>query len=295
MPLTNAHKADLLDKYPDAIAVWCLVDHGKERIKLMWDKDRPSPDQSLIKTYAGLPIDVIFGSRFVTRELKNPMSVGKCYNEPVPGGCQIQPFNASWVGTLGAACQFHDTAGRRRWGFLSNWHVMVNEPAIAGVAINQPTSGYKAIGKLSTWQAVSWESPNYFDAALADAKIDGLHTVTPEILEIGLPFPVIRHPAVGMEVCKSGRTSGRTCGVCIAIDAAVRVGYNSHTATFLGQAMFAGEEPSFSVPGDSGSLILNKGNLSPAALLFAGNSELTVGSPLAAIAEHFTLSFQFPE
>lgn len=295
MPLTNAHKAELLAKYPDAIAVWVLLEGGKERIKLMLDRDQAVPDPPPINTYRGLPVDVTYGERFVTRELKDPMTVGACFNEPIPGGVQIQPDNANWVGTLGAACQFHDDAGVRRWGFLSNWHVLVKDPARAGSLIHQPTTTYQAIGRLSTWQPVSWESPNYFDAALADAMIDGLHTIGPDIHGIGPPMPVITHPMVGMEVCKVGRTTDRTCGVCIAIDAAVKVGYNSHTATFLNQAVFASEAGSFSAPGDSGSLILEDPHFRPAALLFAGNSELTIGSPVAAIADYFRLSFQFPE
>lgn len=294
MQLTNAHKLELLRKYPGAIAVWTEPADNAERIKLLLDKDVANCDPEPPRTYRGLPVDVSFGNRLTTLELKDPKTTTDCFNEPIPGGVQIQPAGANWVGTLGAACQFRDPTGIRRWGILSNWHVMVVEPASAGCPIHQPTTFLPTMARISHWQSVSWQSPNYFDAALADAMIDGFHTVSPEIREIGFPWPTISHPAVGMEVCKVGRTTDRTCGVCIAIDAAVKVGYNSHTATFLNQAVFAGEAGSFSAPGDSGSVILVSEDNAPVALLFAGNAELTIGSPMAPIADHFHLSFHFP-
>jgi len=294
MSLTNAEKLQLLHSIPGASAVWTRLNCGKPEIVVTVDTTTHDAKAARPQAFHSLPITYHPSKPFHSMELRHPTSVSDCYNEPIPGGVQIQPAGANWVGTLGAACQFRDAVGNRRWGILSNWHVMVSDPPCPTCKIHQPSTQYPPIAQLSRWKEINWVSPNYFDAALADAKIDGLHTITPYIRYIGRPDPVIAQPAVGMNVCKVGRTTDTTCGQCIAIDAAVTVSYERATATFLDQALFASDPGSFSAPGDSGSLILAVPRFQPVALLFAGNAEFTIGSPVAAIADYFGLSFQFP-
>jgi len=218
-----------------------------------------------------------------------------CYNEPVPGGVQIHPLGKNWVGTLGAACSFHDKDGNRRWGILSNWHVLCGGSAIAGHPIHQPTDLYPPLAHLSDWEPVSPDLINRFDAAVANANIQGLHTVAPTIRLSGRPAPAPVHPTPNLFVRKTGRTTDLTRAVCTATDACVKVSYGHFAADFCEQAIFEATDTPFSAPGDSGSLIITETALHPVALLFAGNDELTIGCPLKPIVDRFNLSFQFPE
>jgi hypothetical protein len=73
-----------------------------------------------------------------------------------------------------------------------------------------------------------------------------------------------------------------------AINASVNVGYSTGTAGFVGQVVVT--PGSFSAGGDSGSLIVAKSGgdaRKPVALLFAGGSNATIGSPIDPILQHF--------
>jgi len=218
-----------------------------------------------------------------------------CHNEPVPGGVQIQPQGANWVGTLGCACSYHNAAGNKRWGILSNWHVLKMDVTTPNCPIHQPLATFPAIAHNDRHREVSPDQPNTFDAALADAKIDGLHTVGPDLYEIGPLAPTPSPPQVGLAVSKSGRTSAVTEGRIDACGVTVQVSYGSFTATFTDQCIIAGTAGAFSAPGDSGSLVVTTAGRHPVALLFAGNDTLTVASPLAPIVEAFALDFSFPQ
>lgn len=219
----------------------------------------------------------------------------QCYNEPVPGGVQIQPQAAGWVGTLGACCRFDSRDGHQRWGVLSNYHVLCTPGCRAGHPIHQPRDSRPAIAHLEDWEPVTGAVAMEFDAAVADAKIDHLHTCGPEIRCLGPLAPEILDPQIGQACAKCGRTSDLTEGIVMAVDAAVTVNYGDFEASFVNQILIAGNTLDFSAPGDSGSLIFAQPGRNPLALLFAGSPLLTVGSPMRAIAKRFNLSFQFPE
>lgn len=218
-----------------------------------------------------------------------------CYDEPIPGGIQIQPAGAPWVGTLGAPCGYRSQAGNQRWGILSCWHVLVDSRAARGTNIHQPVDTYPPIAALDDWETVRADKINHMDAAVADAMIDGFHTISPDLLAIGHINPIVYQPALNMEVSKFGRTTEYTQAVCSAIDACVSVSYGSFTADFCDQAIFETVEVPFSEPGDSGSLIVTTEGHHPTALLFAGNDEMTIGCPLPPIVSRFNLSFDFGE
>lgn len=215
----------------------------------------------------------------------------RCQDEPVRLGTQIQPKNAPWVGTAGAPVTWVDPKRNRRYGILSNWHVMVDSPVVANHPQHQPTERFPAIAHLSDFTPVEPDQANQTDAAIADAEIDGLHSISLEIIGIGKPSPTTTDATPGLEVTKSGRTTGVTTAECSGVGAAVRVSYGDFTALFTDQDVFTSIGAPFSAAGDSGSLILSATGLRPTALLFAGGGNLTIGNPIRHVVEALNLTF----
>lgn len=105
--------------------------------------------------------------------------------------------------------------------------------------------------------------------------------VTPEILEVGRVSGVGDvHP--GLEVKKSGRTSGLTVGKVAAVRVTLNVsmGHSSDVVRFQEQVMMELK----SAPGDSGSLILDMDNRA-VGLLFAGSGDYTVCNPIHVVLD----------
>jgi ribosomal protein S3 len=103
--------------------------------------------------------------------------------------------------------------------------------------------------------------------------------VRPEILGIGAPQGV-REGALGMEVQKSGRTTGHTTGRITQIDVTVQVDYEGQTVTFVDQFMAT----AMSQGGDSGSAVLDmEGYVT--GLLFAGSEMATLINPIQLVLQ----------
>lgn len=119
---------------------------------------------------------------------------------------------------------------------------------------------------------------NDVDAALA-RPIDP-NMFTGDILAIG-PVSGTKPPQLGAEVRKSGRTTGYTEGVITLINATVSVAYGSRTARFVGQVITS----PMSQGGDSGSLIVDKGENKAVGLLFAGSNLATIFSPIDKVLD----------
>jgi hypothetical protein len=216
-----------------------------------------------------------------------------CQDEPIQLGCQIQPAGANWVGTAGAPVRWKDETGRNHWGILSNAHVMAIPNPTPQRPQHQPTTRYPKIAHLTDYTPVHPTQENYCDAAVADALIDGKHTIDDRILGIGYPTQQPIEATPGLVVLKSGRTTGVTTGQCTATGAAVKVSYEDFTATFIDQDVFKPLDDQFSAPGDSGSLILCKAAKRPCALLFAGNAQLTIANPIRHVIKALNIKFPF--
>lgn len=215
----------------------------------------------------------------------------ECQNEPVKLGCQIQPATGNWLGTAGAPVKWTDPQGHRHCGILSNWHVMADSQPQNAAQYQPDRHNSNVLARLTDSSPVSATQPNEIDAAIADALIAGKHTIAREIIGFGKPSPEPLRAAIGLNVTKSGRTTGLTHARCSAINAAVKVGYGSFQATFLGQDVFDDIAAPFSAPGDSGSLILATACRCPCSLLFAGGGTLTIGNPIKKVVSRFNLSF----
>ena len=109
----------------------------------------------------------------------------RCQDEPIQLGTQIQPRGAGWVGTAGAPVRWIDKQGTTRWGILSNWHVFASGVYHAGHPQHQPDDQRPACATLTDFEPVCLSCTNLIDAAIADAKIDGKHTISDRLLGLG--------------------------------------------------------------------------------------------------------------
>jgi hypothetical protein len=120
------------------------------------------------------------------------------------------------------------------------------------------------------------EATNLVDAAVAK-PIDG-DAVVEEIERIGTVSGTAA-AQLGMNVCKSGRTTSLTEGTITVLDTTLDVGYGGgRVATYEHQIL----TDDMSDPGDSGSLLVDSQNHA-VGLLFAGSDEVTVYNPIETV------------
>lgn len=127
----------------------------------------------------------------------------------------------------------------------------------------------------------TWSDPqavNRVDAAVARPLHD--EDVLDEIYEIGAIGGTMA-AELGMNVRKSGRTTGLTTGQIIVLDATVKVQYGAQTAQFEDQIV----STAMSQPGDSGSLLVAGEALLAVGLLFAGSDQATIYNPIDAVLD----------
>lgn len=237
---------------------------------------------------------------------------------PAPGGVSIGHFEIT-AGTLGVVVRDRATGDRL---ILSNNHVLANSnDADIGDPIIQPGSAdggsvpADTIAHLERFEPIRFTSEpgtcsiaglyaeignfiaslmgsshrvktvtqqevvNVIDAALARPVNDA--DVLDEILDVGTVNGVAE-AVLGMEVRKSGRTTGYTEDQINLIDATVNVSYGvGRTARFEGQ-LVAG---AMSQGGDSGSLVVDKNSNQAVGLLFAGSNSSTIFSPIQRVLD----------
>lgn len=288
----------LLATYPHVTAAW--LDHPQHPTRItICTSDTTNPANiHLPQRIKQLKIRVVQNQVFKTleataRPIDHRNEHQRCQDEPINLGTQIQPAGANWVGTAGAPVRWIDTLGDEHWGILSNWHVMVPESENHPTLQHQPTDTFPAIATLRDATRVDPDARNLVDAAIADAFINGRHTISPRILAVGQITrpPLNAYP--GLLVRKAGRTTMLTRAMCSAVGAAVRVGYRDFTATFQDQDVYTSTDEPFSAAGDSGSLIFTDGEVAPVSLLFAGGGNLTIANPIRHVAKRFNLQYPF--
>ncbi len=195
-------------------------------------------------------------------------------NDAVPGDMILQPGNAD-----GGSVPEDLIAQLLRFVPI----VFNSEPGdcpIAGFVANALNVGAKAGGSVHRMSTVKvQEETNVIDAAVAE-PLDDLD-ITEKLLGIGRTQGMIQDPPLGLEVTKSGRTTGVTEDRLLVKDATISVQYGAgKVATFTNQLMFG----PMSASGDSGSLIVAKMQTFPAvALLYAGSDQVTFGNPILEV------------
>lgn len=273
------------------------VDCGPAVVAVVADKGPRAQSQAIppvIVTPSGhsIPTDVVEAPPPKDLRLSLPDVRGQAQNEhqrchdcPIPGGVQIAPRGANWVGTLGCALKLADG----QYGALTNAHVS----GLNGLGKNccQPHGSGDWIGKFVKVSGIRFDGqPNYIDAAIMDTLrgdggfAPGTHTVIPSQLGLGRINPQVKPPAVGDTVRKSGRTTGVTTGRIVGVNATSHVGYDEGTGVFKNQVVIEGTSGNFSAGGDSGSLILSQ-DLRPVCLLFAGGGGQTIANPIAYVLD----------
>jgi hypothetical protein len=161
------------------------------------------------------------------------------------------------------------------------------------------------VARLSEWEPIKPSSsefnrpPNRIDASIAEVIPDKVRT-DGYIEELGIINTNIVEPKLGMKVVKSGRTTGITYGTIEGIDVNVIVTYDkdcgstdTYEAYFTNQILIKPDttrNATFSLPGDSGSLVLTEDSLSPVGLLFAGSSDLSQANPISDVLNRFCVN-----
>ena len=238
-----------------------------------------------------------------------PISMG------VSGGSVVDKISGSCCGgTLGALLR--NSNGVRF--ILSNKHVLAadiksgsnNRVSSKGDTIQQPglldincrVAAGDTVARLTKWKGLNKiESGlvNRIDAAIAkvvSSKVrrDG------HIFGIGIVARSPATPRVDLKVMKAGRTTGVTFGRIVGIDATVNVQYGVECASqegfvakFVNQLVIKPEtsiNPNFSLPGDSGSLIVTRSKPArPVGLLFAGGSGVTFANRITDVLSFFRM------
>jgi hypothetical protein len=230
------------------------------------------------------------------------------HRRPVQAGVSISPLDANFVGTLGCFLLRRQVDAEELF-VLSNNHVLANVDQLpVGTRIVQPgpevppflTRPDDVFARLHT--AIPLQFPggpdrppvlNQFDAAIASVT-DGT------LIERGRMFGIPQYdpskvlPAVpGMRVMKMGRTTGLTRGTIVATAIqGTQVNYGTlqfpRIAVFQNTIRITGDNNTpFSLPGDSGSVILDEATGHPVALLFAGDGTRTTACDLGPLCQHF--------
>lgn len=128
------------------------------------------------------------------------------------------------------------------------------------------------------------DAVNVVDCAVARPVSEAV--VTDEILGFG-KVAGIKEPEIGMEIKKSGRSSGITSSFILATDVTVRVDVGNKEYGIFTDQILAGP---MSVPGDSGSLILTEDNHA-VGLLFAGSEKVTMLNRIDRVFDALNIRF----
>jgi len=207
------------------------------------------------------------------------------YPRPVPCGVSVSNIDLPGSGTLG--CLVVLNSGKLC--MVSNNHVLANENAAqVGSAIIQPGNAEpvpapdQTIGTLEQFIPIQ-ATGNLVDAAVA---LTSYALVSPKHVTYQLN-PSVFVPTIGLTVAKDGRTTQSTVGMISDLHVNISVGYDPFPAgaEMRDQVGIRGIQGPFSMPGDSGSLIVTAATKQPVALLFAGSNDnsITFANPIQAV------------
>jgi endonuclease G len=200
--------------------------------------------------------------------LPRPTNPHQALNKPMFGGISISDEFHKAAGTLGGIVIDRVTGAEM---ILSNWHVLVCQwTARAGQRIYQP--GRLDGGTFANTVATLTRHAMSVNLDAAVATLTGDRQFVINQLELGAVTGV-GQPTLGMELVKSGRTSGVTEGIVTAIQGTAKMTYSGMTRLLRDVVTI---EPRFgsgevSRPGDSGSCWLDSQTMQAVGLHFAGS------------------------
>ena len=314
-PLSNVHATGVGIRIRDGKIVadkFVLKVYVFDKLKL--NENTPT----ITKSFQGievdvepLPIQMALAVKNASSKAETKKAKGTSINDhrskhrPIIGGITISPLNEAYVGTLGCFLQ-RNTSGIKQIFSLSNNHVLADTNKLAiGTPIVQPgpevapTSENEVFSALSSFIPIQFPGTrndpvvNQFDAAIAIVANENL-VQSNKILGITKYDPKVDVAVPGMRVIKSGRTTGVTMGIITATNVdRVQVNYGARTspriATFNDtiQIVIEDRKKPFSMPGDSGSVILDFETGRPVALLFAGDGRSTTACDIGGVCRQF--------
>jgi hypothetical protein len=192
-------------------------------------------------------------------------------------------------------------------GTGSTGDAIIQPALIDNPSTSMPTctaTGTTTVANLSAFFNLESDPGTKVDAAIAQV-VPGTVDPLGNILYLGatatngIPDPgqVLagsgKSATVGMLVAKSGRTTGLTCSSVLAINlvTGTPVQYTKGCGTgatfnvsYTNLVDIAGPVPtSFSIEGDSGSLVVEQATANPVALLFAGSDTDTIANPVSDV------------
>ncbi len=173
------------------------------------------------------------------------------------GGVSLGHLYAKTSGTLGGIVRI----GEQKYA-VSTASVIAPDGAKLGDVIVQPSitdsphSAY-SLGKLAVISKLAFGSINDLDAAIA--LVDQDIPTTPRIKDIGRPTDVAE-PDIGINVRKTGRSSGYTEGKVLCTDVRIKVIKETQQFIFQDQFIIMSESGPFAEEGDEGSFVLNNNN-----------------------------------
>jgi endonuclease G, mitochondrial len=189
--------------------------------------------------------------------------------DTLKGGISISDVFHTSAGTLGCKVIDRFTGDEM---ILSNWHVLVVEwTARPGQRICQPG---RLDGGVTSADAIATLTRDAMSVNLdaAVAKLTGDRQLLNDQLNLG-GVTGVAQAELGMEVAKSGRTTGVTHGRVTAVDGMAKIRYNGIDRVIRNVMTIEPSRPAeqVSAPGDSGSVWLNPDTMQAVSLHFAGS------------------------
>lgn len=245
-------------------------------------------------------------------------------NRPLHGGSSISHVNVNGAGTLGVCVTLNDG----QVYILSNNHVLSDHPVTPTIGLNIVQPGRLDGGSMTDDVVADltrivpidfgttvieilgirfeFPNPNDVDCAIARCRLverQSFNAANREIYWVGYPAMPLQKVGKGFfsliswltrPVCKMGRTTEYTVGSIVDVDWDGWVGpyANGRNAWFRDQIRIVGTPGRpFSMPGDSGSLIVDAETKRPIGLLFAGNSSSTIVNRIDRVVEALDIPF----
>jgi hypothetical protein len=211
----------------------------------------------------GFPTDVPEGR--YRAHVTNPH---QALNNPMRGGISISDEFHNTAGTLGGIVIDRATGAEM---ILSNWHVLVCKwIARPGQRIYQPGRLDGGTFANNVAALTRHAMPVNLDAAVA--TLTGSRPLIIDQFELGAVMGV-RQATLGMELVKSGRTSGVTEGVVTAVQGTAKLTYDGMTRLIREVVTIEPKRGSGEVsrPGDSGAWWLDQQTMQAVGLHFAGS------------------------
>lgn len=220
--------------------------------------------------------------------------------DPLVGGISIGSPDST-VGTLGAIV-WDTTDGSVC--ILSNWHVLAGHPhAGPGNPCFQPGPFDRGRTVDVVARLKRWSFDRQTDAAIAELT-GSRHYCAGEILEMPQQIAGETDPYLGMRVCKSGRSTGKTPGFVDGLYFSTAIEYSNRIMqTFEDQIHIAPVNPDdrISEPGDSGAVWVTEANgegYLAVGLHFAGDllrsafGEYAIANPMTIVKRNLGFSFR---